>query len=178
MKNKRFNRNSFKFKRATSFQLCKILLLILVCFTTNSFAQKTYNKEFYNNGQLKVEGWILDNEKTDYWKFYYRNGKTEKEGTFKNNVAVKYWYFYTKNGIIEKEGHFKKGEKSNWWLFYDKDGNVNHKCQLKNNQKNGYCLIYSKKKIVKASKFKEGKKIKEWTDFSSFRRENSLNDLR
>ena len=34
------------------------------------------------------------------------------------------------------------------------------------------------KQIVKASKYKNGKKIKEWTDFSSFKDENNLNDLR
>ena len=50
--------------------------------------------------------------------------------------------------------------------------------QLKNNQKNGYCLLYKKQKLVKAVKFKNGKKIKEWSDFSSFKEENSLNDLK
>ena len=73
---------------------------------------------------------------------------------------------------------FKGGKQNNWWLFYDKDGFVNHKCQLKNNQKNGYCLLYQKNKLVKAYKFKKGKKIKEWNDFSSFKQENNLNDLR
>ncbi len=63
-------------------------------------------------------------------------------------------------------------------LFYDKKGFLNHKCQLKNNQKNGYCLVYKKNKLVKASKFKEGIKIKEWKDFASFKEENNLNDLR
>tara|TARA_R110000822_G_scaffold237662_2_gene368034 strand:+ start:316 stop:426 length:111 start_codon:yes stop_codon:yes gene_type:complete len=33
-------------------------------------------------------------------------------------------------------------------------------------------------KLVKASKYKNGKKIKEWTDFFSFKSENNLNDLR
>ena len=98
--------------------------------------------------------------------------------SIKNNLETKYWYFYSDNSVTEKEGHFKKGQKNDWWLFYDKNGNVNHKCQLKNNQKNGYCLLYQKKKLVKASKFKEGKKIKEWKDFSSFKKENNLLDLR
>ena len=120
----------------------------------------------------------MNTKKTAFWKFYYQTGILKKEGHFKDNLETKYWYFYSKDADKEKEGHFKKGVKYNWWLFYDNNGFVNHKCQLKNNQKNGFCLIYKKQKLVKASKFKNGKKIKEWTDFSTFKDENSLNDLR
>ena len=77
-----------------------------------------------------------------------------------------------------KEGHYLAGKKNKWWLFYDDMGHINHKCQLKDNLKNGYCLIYDMEKLVKASKYIEGKKIKEWTDYKSFRKENKLSDLR
>jgi len=156
----------------------KSLLLILFLLPSLLFSQKIYQKTFFVNGTLKEEGWLFNNQKNDYWKFYHKNGSIKKEGRFKNNLETKYWYFYSKSSTIEKEGHFKKGEKNNWRLFYDKNGNIHHKCQLKNNQKNGYCLLYKKKKLVKASKFKNGEKIKEWTDFSSFKKENSLSDLR
>ncbi|WP_235869082.1 toxin-antitoxin system YwqK family antitoxin [Polaribacter aquimarinus] len=153
-------------------------LFFIIFFNFNIYSQKKYYKEFYKNGQIKEEGWLLNENKTEYWKFYYQNGNIKKEGHFKNNLEIKYWYFYRRNSGIEKEGHFKEGRKSNWWLFYDNKGVVNHKCQLKNNKKNGYCLIYNNSKLIKASKFKHGKKIKEWTDFSSFKDENNLNDLR
>ena len=77
-----------------------------------------------------------------------------------------------------KEGHFKNGKKANWWLFYDTLEKVNHKCQLKDNQKNGYCLMYHDEKLVSASKYKAGKKLKEWTTFASFKKENNLSDLK
>ena len=160
-------------------RLCEIFVFtLLISFSTTLFSQKKYKKVYYKNGNLKAEGWTLENTKIDYWKYYHKNGNLKKEGRFKNDLETNYWYFYTENSTIEKEGHYKIGKKVNWWLFYDKDGNVNHKCQLKNNQKNGYCLIYNKRKLIKASKFKGGKKIKEWTDFSSFKKENNLNDLR
>ena len=155
--------------------LCSFLLLLI---SSNISAQKKYHKEYYKNGQIKEKGWLSNNEKTAYWVFYYKNGNLKKEGHFKNNLETNYWYFYAEDSSKEKEGHFKKGIKSNWWLFYDDKGFINHKCQLKNNQKNGYCLIYYERKLIKASKYKEGKKIQEWTDFSSFKNENSLNDLR
>tara|TARA_R110002049_G_scaffold122465_2_gene277297 strand:+ start:7437 stop:7613 length:177 start_codon:yes stop_codon:yes gene_type:complete len=54
---------------------------------------------------------------------------------------------------------------------------ANHKCQLENNQKNGYCLMYKNEKIVSAAKYKSEKKIKTWTNFKAFRKENNLLDL-
>lgn len=131
-----------------------IIYFLLISFSLITFSQKKYVKNYFNNGNLK------------------------EEGSFKDDKKIKYCYFYSQNETLEKEGHFNEGVKNNWWLFYDDKGNINHKCQLKNNQKNGYCLIYDNEKLIKASKFKEGKKIKEWTDFSSFKKENNLLDLR
>jgi len=166
-------------KNFVPLRICKNFIFItMLVLSANSFAQKTYQKEYYDSGQLKEEGWLLDDKKVDYWKFYFDNGNLKQEGSYKKGQKIKYWYFYTENAIIDKEGHFKKGIKEDWWLFYDEEGIVNHKCQLKNNQKNGYCLVYKEEKIIKASKFKEGKKIKEWTSLSSFKKENNIFDLR
>jgi antitoxin component YwqK of YwqJK toxin-antitoxin module len=103
---------------------------------------------------MKAEGWMLGNKKIDYW------------------------FFYRKDATKEKEGHYINGNKESWWVFYDKLEKVSHKCQFKNNIKNGYCLIYKNNNLIKASKFKDGKLIKEWKDFASFRKENNLSDLR
>ena len=155
----------------------ELLFYILLLINTAVFSQKKYQKSYYKKGQLKEEGWLKEGEKTSFWKYYYRNGTLKKEGYYKDNLEHKYWYFYRINSFLEKEGHFKEGLQNNWWLFYDKAGNISHKCQLRNNQKNGYCLSYKMNKLVKASKYKNGEKIKEWTDFFSFQSENSLNDL-
>ena len=82
------------------------------------------------------------------------------------------------DGTKESEGHFEQNKKSDWWLFFDMDEKIIHKCQLKNNKKNGYCLMYENEKMVAAVKYDKGKKIKTWTDFSSFKKENKLSDLR
>ena len=158
--------------------LKKCFVGILICLSSCIYGQKTYQKNYYSNKTMKSEGWVENGQKTGYWKYYYKNGSIKKEGHYKNSTPVKYWYFYARNGLKEKEGHYAQGKKNKWWLFYDTEGNVNHKCQLKDNHKNGYCLIYRKNRIIKASKFQQGKKIKEWTDLSSFRKENKLRDLR
>ncbi|MBC3757107.1 hypothetical protein H7U19_01735 [Hyunsoonleella sp. SJ7] len=155
-----------------------VAVFSLLLLTSTLSAQKRYQRNYYKNGVLKSEGWTEDNLKIKYWTFYYSNGNTKKEGHFKNGKPVKYWYFYRENGTKESEGHFIHGKKNNWWLFYDAMEKLNHKCQLKNNLKNGYCLMYQNERLVSARRFKDGKQLKEWTDFRSFKRDNNLNDLK
>ena len=136
----------------STLNLC--ILIIIIFFSTEIYSQKKYSKSYHNNGKMKAEGWMLNNKKTDYW------------------------FFYRKDATKEKEGHYINDNKENWWIFYDKLEEVSFKCQFKKNKKNGYCLIYKNNNLVKASKFKDGKLIKEWNDFDSFRKENNLRDLR
>ncbi|MFV0248315.1 MAG: toxin-antitoxin system YwqK family antitoxin [Tenacibaculum sp.] len=161
--------------------IAKKILLIIVFFlgmTDALMAQKKYVKDYYLNGNLKEEGWLDGADKTAYWIYYYKNGVLKKKGHHKNNIPVKYWYFYYKNSKKQKEGHYINGKQSKWWLYYDNKGYINHKCQLKDNKKNGYCLIYDKNQLIKVAKYKSDKKIKEWSSFSSFKKENNFEDLK
>ena len=152
-------------------------LLVLFLFTTTVFAQRTYHKNYDDKNTLISEGWVENNQKVAYWHFYYPNGALKKEGHFSAGLEIKYWRFYTTSGRLKMEGHFESGKKNDWWLFYDSMEKINHKCQLKNNQKNGYCLMYSNERLIAASKYKGGKKLKEWTTFASFKKENNLSNL-
>lgn len=169
-------RTDFIAKNCVSAKLI-ITIALYLGIQNFTFAQKSYQKTYFDNGNLKSEGWIQNNEKTKYWKFYYENGTLKKEGRYYKDKETKYWYFYRADGTKVREGHFINGVKSKWWLFYDDMEIVDHKCQLKNNQKNGYCLMYKNKKLISARKYKNGKQLKEWTDLKSFKKENNLRDL-
>ncbi len=154
------------------------MLLFFVSFLHSEVKTTTkYHKEFYKTGVLKAEGWLKNNIKTGYWKYYYKNGVISEQGHYKNGKRENYWYFYTTNNIPTREGNFKNDKMISWWHFYDDKGVLNHKCQLENNIKNGYCLKYKNEKLTAAVKYSKGKRIKEWTSFSSFRKENKLSDL-
>jgi len=160
------------------FYIMKISFInILLFFCISVSAQKIYQKTYFENGNLKEEGWKQNNQKVDYWKFYHQNGSLQKEGHFSTNKEIKYWYFYRSNKTKESEGHFISGKKNKWWLFYNETEILIRKCQFKDNQINGYCFLYENKKVVKSEKYKAGQKIKEWTDMKSFRKENNLIDI-
>ena len=154
------------------------LLVYLLFFSLTVFSQKEYQKSYYKNGVLKKEGWLENNVKENYWFFYYPNGKVKEQGHFKNGLKEQYWLFFYDNGKAKKEGHYLSGKQNKWWVYHNKKGEVIYKCQLVDNLRNGYCLLYKDKKIIKASKFVDDKKIKEWNDYSSFKKENNLNDLK
>ena len=142
-------------------------------------AAKSYHKDYYDSGNLKSQGWLTDdNLKEGYWIYYHKNGQKQKSGSYYNSIPKGYWYFYNTNGAVKKEGHFEHGKKNGWWIFYNNNGDVIHKCQLHNGKKDGYCLKYKDNKIQSAQRYNEGIKIKEWYDFSSFRKENDLSDLK
>lgn len=159
--------------------LFKIPVLALLCLFLNlkKEGDAMYYQEFYKTGETKAEGWVQNNTKTGYWKFYYENGVISEQGHYNNDKRENYWYFYNQKNVKVREGKYENGKMFNWWLFYDKKGAINHKCQLKNGKKNGYCLKYKNRKITAAVQYINGERIKEWTSFSGFKKENKLSDL-
>ena len=89
-------------------------------------------------------------QKKQYHKAYFADGTLKEEGWIKKDQKNGYWKFYHSNGNLESEGRFKNNEQTKYWYYYRENG----------------------------SKIKEGKKVKEWTDLASFKKENKLSDLR
>ena len=157
-----------------------ILSVISFWFFSSAFVNpsREYHKDYYENGLIKSEGWINGEKRSGYWKFYFESGKVAFEGHFKSDEKEGYWYYYFPNGQLQKEGHYSLGNAVNWWIYYNKKGQVVHKCQLKNGIKNGYCLKYTDEKLSSAEKYRNGRKIDEWFNFGSFKRDNKLSNLR
>lgn len=162
-------------------QVSFFILFVAIVLSANTAVAggaKKYVKEFYNNGQLKAEGWQQMTVKTDYWIFYHPNGSIASKGHFKDNKRHGYWYFYHSEGALEKEGHFILNSAEDWWIFYEIGSSNKSKFQFKNNQKDGICLRYKNKKLVKAERYHKDQKMGEWTSVRSFRRDNPDVQLR
>jgi antitoxin component YwqK of YwqJK toxin-antitoxin module len=152
-------------------------LIFIIFFSTTLFSQKYYHKLYFENENLKEEGWFNNNQKVDFWYHYYSNGNVKKKGHYNADEKQKYWSFYHSNGMIESEGHYKNNLKDSWWIFYNKAGVILQKYQLINGIKNGYHFYYNNNEIVKAEKYKSGKKTGEWTDIKTFKKENKFNSF-
>lgn len=147
-------------------------MLSTAIFATPPITEKMYSKSYYSNGNLKAEGWKQMDTKTDYWIFYHKNGPIASKGHFNDGKRNGYWYFYDQNHTLIKEGHYKNENAVNWWVFYSENMNTEHRFQYKFNKKNGFALIYKNGNLIKAEKYKNDKKLGEWTSIAAFKRDN------
>lgn len=161
-----------------------MIQLLVTLFISLQFAlfqnldnEKSYHKNYFNNGVLKEEGWKSDQKKESYWIYYYMNGTLKSKGHFRKDQKHGYWFFFSKNGDLLQEGHFINGKAEKWWIIYDIAGSnsknkIIKKYQYQNNKKNGYCLLYKNDKLFKAEKYFNDQKMGEWTDIFSFKKDN------
>lgn len=129
--------------------MLKYLTILLFLTSFEIFDSKTYIKKFYPNKKLKEEGWIINAKKTDYWFYYYENGNKKQEGHYKNN------------------------QKTDWWIYYDENQLMTEKCQFKNDKRDGISVIFANGKIIQAVRYLKEKKIKTWTNFTEFNKDNN-----
>jgi antitoxin component YwqK of YwqJK toxin-antitoxin module len=147
-----------------------ILALILFFCTIGQQPKPTahYQKLFYNSGQLKASGWVQNQQKIKYCKEYNPYGSLIAEGHYQSNEKCKYWFFYHFNGKLKGEGHYQNGQKNDWWNSYDDEGILIEKCQYKDNELHGYRVLLSAAKPYKVEMYVQGKKVKEWTNYTRF----------
>tara|TARA_Y100000589_G_scaffold216729_1_gene204405 strand:+ start:327 stop:557 length:231 start_codon:yes stop_codon:yes gene_type:complete len=69
-------------------------ILFFLFFTTFCFTQTKPYKEYYETGQLKVEGNLVNGKKTGIWKYYHENGQLWYETPYKNGKrdGITIWY--------------------------------------------------------------------------------------
>ena len=83
------------------------------------------HKEFYDNGNLKIEGYYNENgEKTGKWVSYFENGKKNSEANFSKGISHGYSMVWYPNGSVRYFGDYNKGEKVRKWVFYDETGSM------------------------------------------------------
>ena len=88
------------------------LFLFLFFLSFVVFSQKIYQKKYFDNGNLKEEGWILNSNKNGYWYSYFQNGKIKDEGYFNNNLKTGFWKDYNTKGIKISEGDYKTNQEA------------------------------------------------------------------
>lgn len=77
-------------------------------------------KEYYNNGQLKIEYHTKNNKLNGPYTLYYSDGKLWTKCTYINNKRIGFFKYYSKSNninILECIYFYKNGKKD--YLKYD-----------------------------------------------------------
>jgi antitoxin component YwqK of YwqJK toxin-antitoxin module len=93
---------------------------------------KISEKYFYQDGQVKMEGEILNNKREGVWKAYFKNGQLQSEGVFKENKRIGVGKVYFRNGKLRYEGQYENDEEVGHWKFYNDKGQLVKEKDFKN----------------------------------------------
>lgn len=83
-----------------------------------------YN-EYYENGQLKIEGTYDENkQRTGLWVSYYENGIVWSKSYYLDGKKNGHSITFFPSGKVRYVGEYKDDEMSGNWTFKDEQGNV------------------------------------------------------
>ncbi len=80
--------------------------------------------EYYDSGQVKMEGPMKNGKREGEWTAYFRDGRVQSHGYFKNGERTGAATVYYSNGNMLSEGFYKEGKHSGHWKWYDEQGNL------------------------------------------------------
>ncbi len=108
---------------------------------------------YYENGNLKSEGYYRNNKPTGYWNYYYENGKLKMRGQLKGKSTHGVWQYYYENGQLSMEGEIHNGKREGIWKFYFESGPLKSKGEFINGEKTGIWNHYYEDGTLKAQAF-------------------------
>jgi len=78
--------------------------------------------EYYDSGQVYMEGGMKNGQREGEWKSYFPDGRTQSIGYYeagqRTGAATVYWY----NGNLREEGFYKNSRHCGKWRYYDEQG--------------------------------------------------------
>jgi antitoxin component YwqK of YwqJK toxin-antitoxin module len=95
-----------------------------------------YFREYYNDGQLKIEGRYKNGLKEGIHSWYYSNGGLKQENELKDGVLHGFHKEYYNNGVLKKNGVFVNGIQDEEVTTYYPSGKLETKEFYKNGKSN------------------------------------------
>lgn len=83
-----------------------------------------YETEYYETGQVRMEGAMKNGKRQGEWNAYLRDGRPWSIDVFKDGVLEGPSTVYWENGNLRWEGYYKAGKHCGEWKWYDEQGNL------------------------------------------------------
>ena len=84
---------------------------------------------YYGDGTLKSQGYIVDNNMHGHWSHYYRNGELESDRYYFHGQPIGDWYSYH-HGDIDVEHYGYDKLNGSWIEYYNADLNISGENKL------------------------------------------------
>ena len=80
--------------------------------------------EYYETGQVKMEGGMKNGLREGEWTAYFPDGRMQSKGSFSNGQRTGEATVWQENGNLLQEGFYKNGKHCGKWKFYDEQGDL------------------------------------------------------
>ncbi len=94
---------------------------------------------------------MKDGKPNGYWKNYFKNGNLKIEGNRKNFVLDSLWKFYDEKGRISKSIYYKDGKKNGKILLFDTTQTIITSENYIDDVKEGIVTNYYKNNVIKST---------------------------
>lgn len=78
--------------------------------------------DYYETGELLMEGGMQNNLRNGEWTAYFADGKVQSSGFFKDGKRTGKALVYHENGNLYMDGWYKDDHKCGQWVYYDEQG--------------------------------------------------------
>jgi len=86
--------------------------------------RKTYRKEFYSDGKLRIEATEINNKKDGAYKTYFQNGFPQCNCNYKYGKADSIQIKHFENGQISLICNYKNGKEDGKTIYYFDNGQI------------------------------------------------------
>ena len=80
--------------------------------------------EYYESGQVKMQGRLAGGLREGEWKAYFLDGRTQSIDNFKQGKLDGVTQVYWDNGNLRWEGRYKNEQRCGKWRFYNEQGHL------------------------------------------------------
>lgn len=84
-------------------------------------------KYYWDNGQVQLIGFFLQNKKDGRWTEFFENGSMSAEAFFVDDKKDSVHKTYYENGVVASIEKYNVGKKVGQWEYYDTSGKLDHK---------------------------------------------------
>ena len=95
-----------------------------VVLKVNKKGECVYKTEFYQTGQVRMEGPMKNGRMEGEWTAYLPDGRVQSHGYFEDGKRTGAATVYWENGNLREEGFYKNGHHCGHWKWYDEQGNL------------------------------------------------------
>lgn len=126
-------------------------------------------KEYYEAGELKVEGWYDNDLRTGEWTTYDRAGTARTKGQFRQGRKVAVWETFNRHGqVTERRSLDQNGYADGVWETFYADGGLEFQASFREGLRHGRERVWNRSgTLLSDIGFHEGERYGPAFDYNS-----------